>query len=425
MKPITRSSFRITPSRLKVTLFVLMLVCSFTLQRCTNCSGGIDDITQKVLTTLDDAIGTLNAAQANWQEVLQKVITDLPKEVQSTVTNEVSNLLQRTIAAAGAEFRCNVDFFRVRVQQALQRIKAEFLKQSVPPVEPQLCNVVPLAIDMNLTADRRNKLEFYGYDFDKTAIEVMLVNGTTQINVSDKLDQPTHYHMVLNLGSNGVPITTASTRLILRWNNRDISSIAIIQKAPKICQTSYYTFQPARISYMPPKTRGDAEFDGHGPSVNASVTLLNYGSSVVAKVYMKAAETQSDWTTGEGTKYFTLYTADPGKHIESIVGSTYASYSYIDSNHDMDEFPGTGPVRKFSFMGDGSGDDVGYHTRVEVDFNNIRVELKETGDCVSSATLRTLELQNAISPELLKDMKSMKTMQFIAPVDLDSTKIEK
>ena len=295
----------------------------------------------------------MNASSANFQEILQQLITDLPAEVQSTITNEVSNLLNRTIAATGAEVRCDVDFFRIRVQQSLQRIKAKFLNQTVPPAEPQLCTVVPIAIDMNLPVERRNKLEFYGYDFDMTGIQVLLVDGSNQIDVSNKLDQPTHYHMTLNLGSNGVPVSANSMRLILRWNDRDISTIGIIQKSPEICETSFHTFQPATVSYMPPLTRGDKEFDGHGPNVYASVNLINTGNELRAKVYMRAAETRSDYTTGEGSREFVLYTADPGKKIESLVTSTSAAYSYIDNNHDADEFPGTGPVRKFRFMGDG------------------------------------------------------------------------
>ena len=377
--------------------------------------GHANDLTEIVTSSLDNAIGNLNANSANYQEILQKLITELPAQVQSTVTNEVSNLLNRTVAAAGAEVRCDVDFFRIRVQQALQRIKAKFLNQTLPPYEPQFCDVVPLAIDMNLPAERRPKLEFYGYDFDMAEIHVVLVDGINQIDVSNKLDQPTHYHMTLNLGSNGVPISTNSSRIILRWNNRDISSVAVIQKAPVICETSFFQFQPDRISYMPPHTRGDKEFDGNGPNVYSNVNLINQGNQLIARIYMKAVETRSDWTTAEGTKDFVIYTADPGKRIEAVVTAGNSSYSYTDNNHDMDEFPGTGPVRKYSFMGDGSGDDVGYHTRVEIDFTNIRVQLKETGDCISSTTIRLLELQNAISPALMNKVNAMKSIKFKAP----------
>jgi hypothetical protein len=144
------------------------------------------------------------------------------------------------------------------------------------------------------------------------------------------------------------------------------------------------------------------------------VNLRNKGTSVEASVYFKARETSSNWTRGEGTKTVTIYTADPGKTIEKIVGATSASYSYIDNDHALDAFPGSGPVKRFVFMGDGRGDDVGLHTRVEVEFNPIRVQLKETGDCVPSATLRELELSGKLSPALKTKMNRLnRTMKFM------------
>jgi len=396
-----------------ILLLIVLILSSCKLTKkiddiINNIFGKTDDLTEKVLSSLDNAIGELNASQANYQEILQNLINELPSEVQSTVTNEVSNLLTRTVAAAGSEFRCDIDFLRIRVQQCLIRIKAKFLNQSLPPIEPQLCSVVPLAIDMNLEPSRRNKIEFYGYDFDITNIQVFLENNNNKIDVSDKLDVPTHYHMTLNLGSNGVPISQLSKRIILRWNNKDISTIAIIQPNPVICESSTYQFQPTSISYMPPLTRGDEEFAGHGPEIYALVSLkIENKRNLVANVYMRAKETKSDWTTAEGNKKFVLYTANSDKIIESIIGPNFASYSYIDNNHNMDEFPGSGPIRRFRFMGDGKGNDVGYHTRVEIDFNNIKLQLKDANDCISTYMLKSLQIQKpeAMSTSLKNIMR--------------------
>jgi len=55
---------------------------------------------------------------------------------------------------------------------------------------------------------------------------------------------------------------------------------------------------------------------------------------------------------------------------------------------------------------------------VEIDFNNIRVQLKETGDCISSSTIRMLEIQGAISTTLSNKVKTMKSIKFIAPSEL-------
>ena len=123
--------------------------------------GGINDQTNKVVQTLDKAISTLNSQSANWQEVLNGVLKDLPSDVSATIRGDISNLLQRTVAAASSEVRCDVDFFRVRVQQALEQIKAKFLGTPLSPLEPHLCDVVPLGIDVSLKPDQRNNIQFF------------------------------------------------------------------------------------------------------------------------------------------------------------------------------------------------------------------------------------------------------------------------
>jgi hypothetical protein len=409
----------------------LFLISTFMLAGC----GLIDSIkdllnvtvpntVEEAVAVLDRGISELSVASADWQDIMNKVIADLPDELQSTITNEVSNLLNRGIGAAGVEVRCNVDFLRIRMQQGLQRIKAKLLGTEIPPVEPQLCQVVPSAVDMSLAPNRRNKVEFFGYDFDMTDIEIVLVNNGSESVVSQHLDQPTHYHMTLNLGSSGIQLGSSSQRIILRWNGRNISTIAIIQPSPDICETKYDNFRPANISVqpvhatMPGKSRGDKEFNGNGPNMYCSVTLYNRGNRVDARIYVTAGETKSDWTYGKKEITTTIYTADPGYEIEAIVSSTFASYSYTDNDHALDAFAGSGPVQKFTFNGDGSGSDIGANTHVEVQFNQLRVQLKETGNCVSSAALRSLELEGALSTSLKQKMNRLPAMKFVAPAEL-------
>lgn len=356
---------------------------------------------EKSVSYLDKAMKSLDVASANWQDILQKLITDLPEEVQSTVTNEVSNLLTRTVAAAGAKVFCTVDFIPNRVKQALQRIKSKFLNQALPSLEPHLCLTNPEAIDMNLSADRRNKIEFFGYDFDITEIQVILFNGTNQINVSDKLDKADHYHMILNLGLNGIRLSSASTRIVLRWNDRDMWTIQIIQPEPDICDTYHVHKQFNDISYAPPLVKGDREFNGNGPNIFANVRLINGGNRLIARVYMRAQETRSDSTTGEGFKEYTLYTTTSGKIIQTVLSDLYCEKYYTDETVYVDEFYGYGPVRLWTFIGDTRGDDVERGTKVKISFNKIGLVLKDTGSCVTKSTIMMLKTQNAISPALL------------------------
>jgi hypothetical protein len=282
------------------------------------------------------------------------------------------------------------------------------LNQERPELEPQLCGVIPLAVDMGLPPDRRNKIELYGYDFDKANIEVLLENNNGTTDVSRQLDQPTHYHMTINLGGGGVNLTPESSRLILRWNNQIISTIGIIQDSPDICSSDPDNHLPSPVSYTPPHTRGDREFDGNGPDITCRVRLINRRNKVDAQIFFQAKETESDWTTASGTMTSTVYTADSGWEIENIVGPTESSYSYRDNDHALDRFPGSGPVSSYTFMGDGGGDDAGVHTRVEVAFNSIRLELKETGDCISERAIRSAVENNLMSKEKLDVIRKAK-----------------
>ncbi|SMO34337.1 hypothetical protein SAMN06265379_101149 [Saccharicrinis carchari] len=413
-----------------VTIAVLFTGCDFINKIKEFLGVTIPDATEQAIAVIDRGINQLGVASADWQDIMSTVIEDLPDEVQSTIKNEVSNLLQRGIAAVGAEFRCNVDFLRIRMRQGLQRIKSKLLGTELPAMEPHLCQVVPSAIDMSLEQNRRNKIEFFGYDFDATNVQVLLVNGSREVNVTRHLDRPTHYAMTLNLGASGVRLNAQSKRIILRWNGRNISSMAVIQAAPNICESKFKNILPSNVSGMPyhtakpGKSKGDKEFDGHGPRMYCSVTLINEGNRVRAKVYATASETTSDWTYGKMQRFYTLYNVDPGYVIEDIVSPTFASYSYTDRNHAKDVHAGSGPVQKFILNGDGPGDDIGRNTKVEIQFNPIRLQLKETGDCVSTATIRKLQMEGVISTALQNKIIATPQLNFLAPSEIGEIETE-
>jgi len=342
------------------------------------------DITNNTVAMLDDAIDKITNESESWQATLQELAENLTDEAQSTIRNEVQNLANRTIAAAGSELRCNVDFLGTRVVQALQRIKAEVLKKPIPERNPAICQVFPSAIDMNLMPNRRNKIDISGYDFDNQPLKLYLVTNTNQkLDVTHSLNRLSHYHVVLNLGSNGVLLNNNSNRLILEYKNNAMSSIAITQPVVPDCKEEEISFSPDVITYMPPRTRGDRDYGGNGPSVTANVRIYVDNNTIKAKVKMRAVETKRDWTTAEGESVFTIYTAPSSRRIISIVSDNETSANYLDSNHAEDFFEkGSGElIKRFAFIGDTAGDEAGTRTRVKVTFNRVRVKLKEIGNC--------------------------------------------
>lgn len=387
---------------------VLVLVCASGCSLLSELIGTIGTAVKRTDLILDEAIGKLVNAQSDWQNILKDTTNQLTSSAQSTVRNEVNDLLQRGIASASGELRCDADFLVNRMRNGLIRIKQEFLHQPIDPLEPQLCNVVPLAVDRALVPTRLNRLEFYGYDFDTTPVSVLLfqANGTST-NVSNVLNRPTHYHMTLTLGgSTGVQLDSNSAKLVLKWNNKEISSIAVIQPVTPICKKQLVQRQPNSITYIPPNTVGDREYNGHGPSTTASVTLTNSGSSVTSRLYMRARETTSDWTTAEGSRTDTIFTPAPGWRVNQIVGATSSSWSYTDSNHNNDIFSGgNGPVARWEFVGDTDGDEAGTRTSVTVTYNVLQFEVVENTNCVPGSAIQQLSNTNMISPEALDRLK--------------------
>lgn len=70
--------------------------------------------------------------------------------------------------------------------------------------------------------------------------------------------------------------------------------------------------------------RGDREFGGNGPNVLSRVRLevSRDRRSIVAKIYFKASETKSDWSTTEANWSRTVFRAPGGKRIDRILGRT-------------------------------------------------------------------------------------------------------
>lgn len=363
----------------------------------------VPDIATESLNTIDNAIDALDINSAAWQSILQDTVSKLTDDAQSTLKNEVQTILDRGVATIGTEFRCNADFLGKRAKQALVRIKATLLNQAIPPIQPSICAVVPLAVDKSLVPHRVNSVSLFGYDFDTTGITATLKNGSQKLNITQHLARPTHYHMTINLGSNGVNLTSTSDHLLLNWNNELLSSIAVIQPSTPICKVKEVSYnRNTKLTYTPPHTRGDKEYDGHGPNIWSRVNWLNRTSRIDVSTYMKAKETKKDWTTAEGSKTITYYTPPAGWRIKRVVGSALTTDQFQDYDHAENSRgmgPG-GPVKTFIYRGDHKGSEAGSYTGMDVFFNPLRVELEEFSNCVAADAVRSLQRMELLSPAI-------------------------
>lgn len=340
----------------------------------------ITNTTEATTAALQDAIDSIRAESSSWQSELDKLTGRLTDASQSSIRNEVQNLANNTIAAAGSEFRCNVDFLSHRVVDALVRIKAGVLHQPVPDRPPSLCKVVPTALDLNLEPSRRAQIDISGYDFDNQPdLRLFLLKGPIETDVTNALNITTTYHAVINLGANGVPLSNKANKLILRYKKDNLSSIAIIQPSPDACAVEDVEVEPGTVEFLPPRTAGDKEFAGHGPAISCSVDAFVEGNAVKAKIEMTAKEVGGD-TKAHGINTVTLYKPPSDHKILSINSDTHTEQTYQDKDHKNDTFDQGNAelVKRFTFVGDVPGPDAGVATQVSVRFNPLSVRIKQT-----------------------------------------------
>jgi len=352
----------------------------------------ISSAADKTVAVLDNAIGDLATANADWQQILNDALKELPDEVQSTVGFEVSRALNRAISASGSEVKCIIDFLHDRAREDLIRIKAQFLDQAIPALTPVFCDVE--SVDMALVEDgRQSSIFFYGYNFDVTnPVQVFLVETGQEVNVNQQkqtLFVLTHYKMELILGSNnGLPLSSESDSFIVRWQDQVLSEIPIKQPVLPTCEITEWKFTPSNeVSYRPPKTEGDGDFGGNGPNVRVSVKLHPRdlaGSDWDLEIFMRARETESDWTTASGSQFIEHFMQIPkGYVVNKIITPLENEGEFTDSDHEDDTiFPTSlGPANHFVVIGDTGGNEAGTETQVTVFFNTIEFEIRQIDNC--------------------------------------------
>lgn len=150
----------------------------------------------------------------------------------------------------------------------------------------------------------------------------------------------------------------------------------------------------------PRLVQGDPEFDGNGPYVNVKVILAHNEHEAVLRIFMRAAETEPDWTTAQDdTGWHQVYQAPSGWRIQSMnlsrvdeatgVHFSEWSYSYTDDDHDLEIFePQDGsPINHIAVKGDTDGNDIGVQwdldsTHAVASLHNpLTVELIQEGNC--------------------------------------------
>lgn len=360
----------------RVLAAMILFVC-ISFYACDSIDSAVDKITRAI----NNAVAELNQNSSEWQDVMQDLINELggiDDGLASLISTEVQNLLERGVAVVGAELRCNVDFIGNRMLYALLRLKREYLDAAYEPpaLVPYVCEAAPSTLDRFDIPDHVDTLEFFGYDFDLSGVMLYVEksNGTRE-NVTEYLVKPTHYQMTVDLGPEGLSLTSQDDKFVLIYGFSELSLVKIQQGTTDIVTTS-----PGSRTFIPPRTNGDEYFKG-SPEITCRVDLdiINYNTQIRSTIYMKAEESSSDQTTAEGTDTHIIYTAPAGKEIREICCVTYdylPVYTDTDKTTDYFERGSGGPVERYEIVGQADGTDAGTNTQVVVEYNTIPVELE-------------------------------------------------
>ncbi|HWU91544.1 MAG TPA: hypothetical protein VN253_29955 [Kofleriaceae bacterium] len=382
------------------------------------------DATAQAVDVLDRGITTISNNSQVWNNTLTTMISQLTDKAQSTVRTELTNLLNGSITLASTEVRCDIDFLGKRVVQALRRIKATLLRQPPPDVlEPHVCSAVPAAIDFQLWQthpDRVQSVSLYGFDLDEQSLALWLIDKAGNRDMTASMVKTSSCQLIINLGGNGVKLTSTSNKLTLVARGdqaHPVGEVAVIQPNLPLCQTQFKDVIPAALpKYIPPASGGgDQDFSGHGPVVTAEFNLFTVGPTLKAVLFINARETVANFTEAEGQVIHTLWNADPGWAIDSIVSSAYSEISYTDMTAgepgtaaDDRFFGGNGPVASWICTGDTMGNDAGVKTGCTVSqFNVIRLKLRQTQNCVSAQSAVRMLNSNQLSPETRDHLKAL------------------
>ncbi len=382
------SAHRIRPIVLAaVVLSILLTGCDLTGGLGKHMESSVD----KALEVIDNGIRDIERDSSSWQSVLQRVANQLPEDISETVRVDAQSLATRSIATAGTEFRCNVDFLASRAIESLRRLKAELLNQNPPPLPPAFCQVDPASIDLKVSPNRWSAVILYGYDLDHKdsadrPLQVLLLNsqGSTVPLPENRIGRTTHYQIVLNLGDMARQLYhNQVTKIVVSWNGKTegYPQIVII---PWEAKRQTITVPVGSTGPYPPRhTGGDRDFD---TGEDDPTDLVLRGEIWVTeqridnRTYMYAREVKSDYTTVEGwSSWGNAYTAPNGWRIIEVrptVGSEHTAKVTVQGRLTYHR-PAGEVVDYFEVWLDSDGNEAGTWTRVTTHWRPLNITIEE------------------------------------------------
>jgi hypothetical protein len=371
----------------KANLLIMLLVLVIGVSGC-GCTSTVD----KAVAIIDNGIRAIQLNSDAWRSVLQTVANELPDRIDDTIKNEAQSLVNRSMATAGIEFRCNVDFLANRAIESLQRLKAMVLKQNPPILPPTFCQVDPASIDLSVDPTHWSTVMLSGYDLDHTdnkglKLQVLLLDkeGRTTSLQENRIGRTTHYQITLNLGAMARQLyVNQIAKLVVSWGGSSEGYPQVVVVPWQADRQTIRAYNPGATGpYYPPLVAGDRDFDT-GDSDPTSLALvgecMTSQTMIDCHTYMNAREVHSNYTEVKGWSAFSrLYSAPNGWRIVQVNPSARSSASGMVTEHDRLVYnrPAGEVVNYFEAWVDRDGDEAGFWTRVITHWSLLDIVIEE------------------------------------------------
>lgn len=360
------------------TVKIITIALIIALPYSCDLDSAIDGAVNKIVAAMNEAVTSMDQNSAEYQNILNNLLVSLEnidQDVSIMLRRDIRNMLDRIPAAVGAEYRCNQEFVGGNMGQQLRCIQRDFMtmfgyngaipKPECAPSAPAICAVVPSAIQISLDPQ---VIDIYGFNFDQGIGATLADTAGTETDISQFLAMPSHYHMTLNLGMNGVSNLSSIERLLFTHDDTLLSSISII------IGESCTTINPGSRTFTQPVTNPmTCSSDGFagaickilkqqfestvGINLSTTLTIANSSTRLVAATnaqYIPQTTTISSTKT-PATRYtnatdtFSVYAAPPGAIISRITTDAQDSMQYIDTTAGPNyiERGNFGPVRQY------------------------------------------------------------------------------
>jgi hypothetical protein len=271
---------RMGPARGASIAFLVLIIALNTLLTACNVDKSLDD----VISRIDAAREIIDSQSTAWRDELTKLTTDLndlegkasadTKEVVTQTISQVADLTNQTIqltdakvqnlvAQAGVEARCNADFVRASVSNALQYMvddlkfwKGNLKHKDTPPphgncwVNPSVLSLYPNGDKWSVdTANMSDKgvVHIFGYQYRAESlpqVELQDIHGTVIRAATIRPAYVTRYQVDLDLAGETFADVKPGSRLVLRWpdsNDRTTISLTLHSPADLVITNAEFT----------------------------------------------------------------------------------------------------------------------------------------------------------------------------------------